>query len=75
MDYKIDYYNERKCFGFVEQEGGGKDVFVHASAVKAAGVSRLQEGQKISFDVEDSPKGPNAINIKTEEGAEEEKSD
>ncbi len=71
----VKWYNARKGFGFVEQEGGGKDVFVHASAVKAAGVSRLQEGQKISFDVEDSPKGPNAINIKTEEGAEEEKSD
>ncbi len=70
----VKWYNARKGFGFVEQEGGGKDVFVHASAVKAAGVSRLQEGQKISFDVEDSPKGPNAINIKVE-GAEEEKSD
>ena len=42
-----------------------KDIFVHASAVKSAGLRRLQEGQKISFDVEDSPKGPNAINIKT----------
>ena len=61
----VKWYNARKGFGFVEQEDGEKDIFVHASAVKSAGLRRLQEGQKISFDVEDSPKGPNAINIKT----------
>ena len=60
----VKWYNARKGFGFVEQESGEKDIFVHASAVKSAGLRRLQEGQKISFDVEDSPKGPNAINIK-----------
>ena len=61
----VKWYNARKGFGFVEQEGGEKDIFVHASAVKTAGLRRLQEGQKISFDIEDSPKGPNAINIKS----------
>ena len=69
----VKWYNARKGFGFVEQESGDKDIFVHASAVKSAGLRRLQEGQKISFDVEDSPKGPNAINIKVVEEAEEKK--
>ena len=57
----VKWYNARKGFGFVEQESGEKDIFVHASAVKSAGLRRLQEGQKISFEVEDSPKGQNAV--------------
>ena len=70
---KVKWYNARKGFGFIEQESGDKDIFVHASAVKSAGLRRLQEGEKVSFDVQDSPKGPNAINIKIVEEAEEKK--
>ena len=70
---KVKWYNARKGFGFIEQESGDKDIFVHASAVKSAGLRRLQEGDKVSFDVEDSPKGPNAVNIKVVEEAEEKK--
>lgn len=70
---KVKWYNARKGFGFIEQESGDKDIFVHASAVKSAGLRRLQEDDKVSFDVEDSPKGPNAINIKVVEEAEEKK--
>ena len=70
---KVKWYNARKGFGFIEQESGDKDIFVHASAVKSAGLRRLQEDHKVSFDVEDSPKGPNAINIKVVEEAEEKK--
>ena len=70
---KVKWYNARKGFGFIEQESGDKDIFVHASAVKSAGLRRLHEGEKVSFDVEDSPKGPNAINIKIVEEAEEKK--
>ena len=70
---KVKWYNARKGFGFIEQESGDKDIFVHASAVKSAGLRRLQENDKVSFDVEDSPKGPNAINIKVVEEAEEKK--
>lgn len=62
----VKWYNARKGFGFVEREDGEKDVFVHASAVKKAGLKRLEGGQKISFDIEDSDKGPNAINLKVE---------
>ena len=60
----VKWYNARKGYGFVEKENGEKDVLVHASAVKAAGLNRLEEGQKISYEIEDSPKGPNAVNIK-----------
>ena len=68
----VKWYNARKGFGFIEREDGEKDVFVHASAVKKAGFKRLEEGQKISFDIEDSPKGLNAIELK-EESKEESK--
>ncbi|MBI29681.1 MAG: Cold shock protein CspC [Alphaproteobacteria bacterium MarineAlpha5_Bin11] len=63
----VKWYNARKGFGFLEREDGEKDVFVHATAVKTAGMNRLQEGEKISFEIEDGPKGPNAINLKKEE--------
>ena len=71
---KVKWYNARKGFGFVEQSDGGKDIFVHASAVKDAGLRRLEENQEITFDVEDSPKGPNAINLKVQNSSENKES-
>jgi cold shock protein len=47
----VKWFNNQKGFGFIEPEGGGKDVFVHISAVERAGMSTLNEGQKVSFDV------------------------
>ena len=47
----VKWFNSQKGFGFIELEGGGKDVFVHISAVERAGLSTLNEGQKISFEV------------------------
>jgi CspA family cold shock protein len=47
----VKWFNSQKGFGFIELEGGGKDVFVHISAVERAGMSGLIEGQKVSFDV------------------------
>jgi CspA family cold shock protein len=47
----VKWFNNQKGFGFIEPEGGGKDVFVHISAVERAGMSTLAEGQKVSFDV------------------------
>ena len=47
----VKWYNARKGFGFLEREDGEKDVFVHATAVKTAGMNRLQEGEKISFTI------------------------
>ena len=48
---KVKWFDARKGFGFIEPEGGGKDVFVHISAVERAAMSTLNEGQKVSFDV------------------------
>ena len=48
----VKFFNTSKGFGFIAPEGGGKDVFVHATAVEAAGMRSLNEGQKVSFDIE-----------------------
>ena len=47
----VKWFDSRKGFGFIQPEAGGKDVFVHISAVERAGMSTLNEGQKVSFDV------------------------
>jgi CspA family cold shock protein len=48
----VKFFNSQKGFGFIVQDGGGPDVFVHISAVERAGMSNLNEGQKVSFDVQ-----------------------
>ena len=60
---RVKWYNTRKGYGFVQRDDGQKDVFIHASQVKAAGLRFLAEEQAVSFDIEDGPKGPNAINL------------
>ena len=60
----VKFFNTAKGFGFISPEGGNKDVFVHASAVEAAGMRPLSEGQKVSFDVQPDPKGSKAVNLK-----------
>ena len=52
----VKWFNSTKGFGFIQPEGGGADVFVHISAVERAGLRTLNEGQKISFDVQRDPK-------------------
>jgi CspA family cold shock protein len=47
----VKWFNSQKGFGFIEQESGNKDVFVHISAVERAGMSTLDEGQKVTFDI------------------------
>jgi len=61
---KVKWFNAKKNFGFIELEGETKDAFVHASAVKAAGMNFLNEGDKVEFDLEDGAKGPSAVNLK-----------
>ena len=59
---KVKWFNPTKGFGFIEREDKEKDVFVHVSAVRDAGMNGLDEGQALTFDV---PKGPSAVNLKT----------
>jgi CspA family cold shock protein len=49
----VKFYNNQKGFGFIQPDDGGKDVFVHATALERAGMSGLAEGQKVSFDTEE----------------------
>ena len=60
---KVKWFNQSKGFGFIEREDKEKDVFVHVSAVREAGMEGLEDGQALTFDVEDGPKGPNAVNL------------
>jgi CspA family cold shock protein len=60
---KVKWFNEKKGFGFIERDEGG-DVFVHFSAIEDTGFRTLQEGQRVSFEVERGPKGPAAKNVK-----------
>jgi CspA family cold shock protein len=61
----VKFFNTTKGFGFIAQEGGGKDVFVHISAVERSGMSGLADGQKVSFDLEKDRQGrDSAINLK-----------
>jgi len=59
----VKWFNESKGFGFIEPEGGGGDVFVHYSAIKAEGFRTLSEGQSVTFEIEDGPKGAHAIEV------------
>ncbi len=59
----VKWFNESKGFGFIAQDNGGDDVFVHFSAINADGFKTLAEGQKVSFDLQQGPKGPQAANV------------
>jgi CspA family cold shock protein len=59
----VKWFNESKGFGFIAQDNGGDDVFVHFRAISGEGFKTLSEGQKVTFDVEKGPKGLQAANV------------
>ena len=58
----VKWFNERKGYGFIEQDEG-PDVFVHHSGINASGFKSLNEGDRVSFDIEEGQKGPRAVNV------------
>ena len=58
----VKWFNASKGYGFIAHEGG-KDVFVHFSAIQGDGYRNLNEGEQVEFSIEDSPKGPQAVNV------------
>lgn len=59
----VKWFNESKGFGFISQDSGGDDVFVHFSAIQGSGFKTLTEGQKVTFEIGQGPKGPSASNV------------
>jgi len=62
MQGTVKWFNAEKGFGFIQREGG-EDVFVHFSSIKTGGFKSLEEGQRVEFDIEQGPKGPQATNV------------
>jgi CspA family cold shock protein len=61
----VKWFNAEKGFGFIAQEGGGDDVFVHFSAIQMQGYKALEENQRVEFEVTQGPKGPQAENVRS----------
>jgi cold shock protein len=61
----VKWFSDEKGFGFITPDEGGKDLFVHHTGINSDGYSSLAEGAKVSFDTEESDKGPKAVNVST----------
>jgi cold shock protein len=62
----VKWFNDAKGFGFIAPEGGGDDIFVHFSAINSNGFRTLKEGEKVSFEVVEGPKGSQAAGVQVE---------
>ena len=60
---KIKWFNPTKGYGFIENDAGGKDIFLHVSSLEQAGIDNLEEGEAVSFEIGDNRGRENAINI------------
>ncbi len=63
MQGKVKWFNESKGYGFITPDDGSKDVFVHFSAIEAEGYKVLHEGDEVSFEVQETDKGRQAVNV------------
>ena len=66
---KVKWFNGEKGFGFIQQDGGGEDLFVHFSAITGSGYRNLNEGDEVEFDTERGQKGMQATNVKVTKAA------
>ncbi len=62
-DGTVKWFSPEKGYGFIAPNGGGKDLFVHYSAIQGSGYRSLEEGQRVVFDSQEGPKGPQAVNV------------
>lgn len=60
---KVKWFNEKKGFGFIIEDGGGPDIFVHYTAIASDGFKTLTEGEEVEFTLTQGPKGPQATNV------------
>jgi CspA family cold shock protein len=67
MEGRVKWFNDKKGYGFIETDNEG-DVFVHYSAIQGEGFRSLQEGDKVTFDIEQSPRGPQATDVRRAAG-------
>ena len=70
---KVKWFSNVKGYGFIEQEGGGQDVFIHYSSIQGEGYKTLEEGDQVTFEITQGEKGPQATNVLKEKPVQAEK--